>query len=167
MPKHVLLFLIVFSVSLAAQQKDDWSKFNYLIGEWRGEGSGNPGMGEGSFSFNFDLGKNILVRKNHTIFPATENRPASVHDDLLIIYKNMKGEADKAIYFDNEKHTINYSVAASDDKLIFTSEKIAGVPVFRLTYSPLGTDKVNIKFEMSQDGQKFMTYLEGNALKIK
>jgi hypothetical protein len=47
------------------------------------------------------------------------------------------------------------------------SEKIPNVPIFRLTYTLLEDQKVNIKFEMSQDGEKFMTYLEGKSVKVK
>ena len=48
-----------------------------------------------------------------------------------------------------------------------TSEKIPNVPVFRLSYMWLDTGSVNIKFEMSQDGQTFTTYTEGKCTKIK
>ena len=48
---------------------DNWT---WLMGEWKGEGSGQPGQGEGTFSFSYDLNKNIIVRKSHSVFPATE-----------------------------------------------------------------------------------------------
>jgi len=38
------------------------SKWSALVGEWAGEGSGNPGSGSGTSSFQFDLQKQVLVR---------------------------------------------------------------------------------------------------------
>lgn len=41
-----------------------------------------------------------------------------------------------------------------------------GAPIFRLTYSLLGNGTINTKFEMSQDGEKFMVYIEGKSKKL-
>ena len=108
-----------------------------------------------------------MVRKSHSEYPATANKPKVIHDDLMIIYLGDTGIASKAIYFDNEGHTINYSITYSDKSIAFTSDKIPNVPVFRLTYSLLDDATVNTKFEMSQDGEKFMTYIEGKSRKVK
>jgi len=78
-------------------------------------------------------------------------------DDLMIVYPDYKGSPAKAIYFDNEGHTINYSITYGDNSIAFTSDKIPNVPIFRLTYTLLETEIVNTKFEMSQDGEKFST----------
>lgn len=143
-------------------------KFNYLIGSWKGEGSGKPGEGEGYFSFQFDLGNKILIRKNHTEFPASQNRPATIHDDLLIVYPSDREGNQKAIYFDNEGHVINYSISFSNENdIVFTSEKTPNMPVFRLTYSKLDSKSVNVIFEMSNDGVKFMKYVEGKSKKVE
>jgi hypothetical protein len=149
------------------QQKDEFEKWNWLMGEWVGEGSGQPGSGGGGFSFTQELDKKILVRKAHTEFPAAAGRPASVHDDLMVVYLDYRSQPTKAIYFDNEGHTINYSISYSDRSIILISEKIPNVPIFRLTYTFINDQSVNTKFEMSQDGEKFMTYIEGKSLKKK
>lgn len=149
------------------QNNDSWDKFNYLIGNWHGEGSGTPGEGEGYFSFDFDLDKNILIRKSHSVYPASANSPEVIHNDLVVIYLNYTGIADKAIYFDNEGHIINYSIKlANENDLVFVSDKIPNVPTFRLTYTKGDALTVHIKFEMSQDGENFFTYLEGKSKKI-
>ena len=151
--------------SAFAQQPASWEKWTWLIGEFQGEGSGQPGQGGGTFSFAFDLDKNIIVRKSHSEYPATNNKPLIVHNDLMIVYPDYTGNPSKAIYFDNENHTINYSITYQDKDIILTSNKIANVPVFRLTYTLLNDGLVNTKFEMSQDGEKFMTYIEGKSKK--
>ena len=163
----VTIALIGFIATSFGQKKSSWDKWNWLTGEWAGEGSGQPGQGGGTFSFKPDLDQNILVRKSHSEYPATANKPKVIHDDLMIIYLDDTGIASKAIYFDNEGHTINYSITYSDKSIAFTSDKIPNVPVFRLTYSLLDDATVNTKFEMSQDGEKFMTYIEGKSRKVK
>ena len=59
-----------------------------------------------------------------------------VHEDLLIVYPAPSGPGFRAIYFDNEGHTIPYRVAMSPTgpSLVFESEGVAGEPRFRLSY---------------------------------
>src|SRR6266498_188885 len=83
------------------QQNPTWDNWNWLMGEWKGEGGEQPGQGGGTFSFKLDLDKKIIVRKSHSEYPATENKPEIIHDDLMIVYLDFAGKASKAIYFDN------------------------------------------------------------------
>ncbi len=161
------IFILLFSSIAFAQQTGSWNKWVWLIGEWQGEGDGNPSHGSGGFTLKPDLNEKILVRKAHSEYPATANKPATIHDDLMIIYPDYSGSSSKAIYFDNEGHTINYSISYSDSSIIMTSEKNQNMPVFRLTYRLLSDNNVNTKFEMSQDGITFSTYVEGKSKKIK
>jgi len=55
----------------------------------------------------------------------------------------------------------------ADNSITLVSNKVPGVPVFRLTYTLLDEETVNTAFEMSQDGKKFMTYIEGKSKKQK
>ncbi|MFY9151543.1 MAG: hypothetical protein WAO52_06005 [Prolixibacteraceae bacterium] len=136
------------------------------MGEWKGEGSGQPGQGVGTFSFQTDLDGKILVRKSHSEFQANGNRPAAIHDDLMIVSPDFTGNPTKAVYFDNEGHTINYTITYAENTVVLLSEKIPNVPVFRLSYFLLEDQTVNTKFELSQDGEKFMTYIEGKSKKV-
>lgn len=94
------MLLPAFQMLIAQQSNVKWEKWNSLIGYWEGEGNGQPGKGGGSFSFQTDLNSNILVRKGHTEFPAAKDQPASVHDDLMVIYPDNTGVATRAIYFE-------------------------------------------------------------------
>jgi hypothetical protein len=144
-----------------------WSKWKLLIGTWEGEGNGKPGQGSGYFTFNLDLDSNLLVRKNHSEYPAMNGKPAFSHDDLLIVYPDTSGTPVKAIYFDNEGHIINYLISYSDSAIILTSIKETKSYRFRLSYRLEDPKKVKIKFEMAapENTEKFSTYLEGTAIK--
>ena len=163
----VTIVLFGFFTTCFGQQSANWEKWNWLTGEWVGVGTGQPGQGGGYFTFYTELNKNILVRKGHTEFPAADNNPAVIHDDLMIVYPDQAGIPSKAMYFDNEGHTINYLLTYSENSIILTSEKAENAPVFRLTYTLLDKETVNTKFEMSRDGVTFMTYIEGKSKKTK
>lgn len=165
--KYFLITLILFGFLNPGygQLHTNWEKWNWLIGEWRGEGSGEPGQGEGTFNFKPDLDNKILVRRSHTQFPLSANQQGMIHNDLMIIYPDDSGNPVKAIYFDNEGHTINYSITYNDRSIILTSDKIPKVPIFRLSYQLLPNKMVNTKFEISHDGVQFKTYLEGKSIK--
>ena len=163
----LIIALFGFLSNCYGRQDSTWVKWNWLVGEWVGEGSGEPGSGGGTFSFKPDLDKKILVRNSHSEYPATEKTPKVIHEDLMIVYPDYSGNPSKAIYFDNEGHTINYTVTYSDKSIVLTSEKIPHVPVFRLSYSLLENGMVNTKFEISKDGEKFSTYIEGKSSRSK
>jgi hypothetical protein len=169
MKLKLILVLGFFSIMTNgfSQPNNTWSKWSWLIGEWKGQGNGAPGQGSGTFSFYTDLNNKILVRKAHSEYPANGNKPAIIHEDLLFVYLDDAENPSKAIYFDNEGHTINYTITYSDKTIVLLSDKTANAPVFRLTYSQLDDRLINTKFEMSRDGEKFMTYIEGKSTKVK
>jgi hypothetical protein len=155
--------LLGFFCICLGQQKPVWDKWDRLIGDWLGEGGGIPGQGGGIFSFKLDLDGKILVRKSHSEYPAAADKPRVIHNDLMIVYPDFSGNPAKAIYFDNEGHTINYAIAYADKTIVLTSEKNPPMPVFRLTYTLLDDETVNTEFAMSKDGEKFTIYIEGKS----
>jgi hypothetical protein len=159
--------LLIFSSNCFAQQNSGWDQWTRLIGSWKGEGSGEPGQGGGTFSFAQDLDKKIIIRKSHSEYPATKDKPKIVHDDLMVVYLDVTGKPSKAIYFDNEGHTINYSITYLEKKIVLISDKVPNVPVFRLTYTLPDPLSINTKFEIAQDGATFTTYIEGKSKKVQ
>lgn len=162
-----VIFLLLMTFYCQSQTQEKWHNFEWLIGEWKGEGSGQPGTGGGAFTFSYDLDKNIIVRRSHSEYDSGDKKSKVIHDDLMIIYPGSEEKSFKAIYFDNEKHVIEYSVSfnASDNSVILTSNRNANAPVFRLTYTPTGNGKVDTRFEMSPDGVNFNIYIEGISRK--
>ena len=151
-----------FVALLAAQQaKDDaWASLQFLVGEWAGAGNGQPGQGGGNCSFQPDLQRRILVRKSYAEYPATNQRPAFRHDDLMIVYPETGGL--RAEYFDNEGHVIHYALRVAADSAEFLSDAAVGAPRYRLTYVKAGPDALSMKFEVAPPGKpdSFQTYLD-------
>jgi hypothetical protein len=163
-----VLFLGAASL-LAQQNKTDsrWAPLGFLIGDWVGEGSGTPGQGTGGFSFLPDQDGRILVRKNHADYPASKDNPASSHTDLMIVYQESGETKLRAIYFDDEGHTIHYVVEPLPDgnSVQFLSEASASQPRYRLTYRKTADDRVAIQFEIAPPGKPdgFSTYIDATA----
>jgi thioredoxin-related protein/uncharacterized protein YciI len=168
----IIFAVLLIPGMLTAQQTStppNWDAWNFLMGEWKGEGGGDPGQGTGTFSFTPDLDYTIITRKNHTVYPAAKDRPAFTHDDLMTVYQI--GGATKAIYFDNEGHTINYTVEFSNDSnsIIFLSDPTTSTPRFRLTYTKVEVGTVRITFDIAPPGkpEDFSQYLEGIARRTR
>jgi hypothetical protein len=152
-----------------AQPADPWNDFRFLLGKWEGVGKGAPGTGGGTFSFELALDGNVLIRHSHSEYPASKDRPATIHDDLMLVYRD--GDATKALYVDNEKHVIHYDVivSASPRTITFTSPADPSAPRFRFIYRVIDADTVNNRFEMAPPGKPdaFALYIEGDAKRVK
>lgn len=173
------IVFVIFSMSLvsfwmsysAAQETrpaDSFDQLQYLTGDWIGEGGGNsPGQGTGGFSFALDLQGKIMVRRNYADYPATGDKPASRHDDLMIIYRETPASPLKAVYFDSEGHVIDYSVEISSDsgRIVFVTDAGSPGPRFRLSYIKSDENNVGIKFEMAPPDrpEEFSAYIDASA----
>lgn len=164
---RVWLVLAVTSICFSQQtpSANPWFDWSFLLGEWNlGQGGGVPGQATaGYFSLIPDLSGQILVRKNHAEYASANGKPAVVHDDLMIVYR--EAGTTKALYADSENHIIHYNVGLSLDKkrITFSSERAAGQPQYRLTYENLGQDAVNVVFEIAPPDKpgQFSKYVEG------
>jgi len=159
-----ILFMTA-AARLSSQQPvkvPDWSPWQFLLGEWIGEGGGEPGREAGGSTFAPELQNTILVRKNLAEYPATADRPAMRHDDLMIIYQE-KGST-LAAYFDNEGHVIRYAASVSPDGTTWTflSEALTGEPRFRLIYTKETENTVRLDFDIAPPGkpEAFSSYIQ-------
>lgn len=138
---------------------------SYLIGNWTGEESGNPGAGKGYFSFKYSLDSNVVIRESHVEFPQSSERPAFRHDDMLMLYRESSNTYNRAIYFDNEQHVLHYTIKIAEDNksIVFNGVQTAGEPVFRLTYKVVDENRVYVSFEFAPPDkpEEFKIYLEG------
>ncbi len=150
---------------------DPWAPYRFLIGTWTGEGQGQPGNTTGTATFKLDLAGRILVRTSRTSVPARGRQPAYTHEDLLVVYRDAPGQPMRAIYWDNEDHTIEYDVTASPDgkAVTFVSTASAAAPRFRLVYTRLDASRVDVKFEMAPPGSPdaFKVYTQGVTRKVQ
>jgi len=144
----------------------DWSSLKFLEGTWVGEGTAETGQsGSGSCSFEPGLQGKVLLRKNHSEYPAANGRPTIMHDDVMIIYQDKGRHQLRAFYTDNEGNIINYTVRASEDgkSAVFLGDSEPGARRYRLTYVLAKPDHMTITFEMAppETPDKFQKFIEG------
>jgi hypothetical protein len=168
----VALTLIPF-LSLQAQPSksaNEWKDFDFLFGEWTWVGGGKPGQGQGVSTFQPELDGTVLVRKTHLDYPATKERAAFGHDDLIYVYHDPPDNSLRAIFFDGEGHVIRYAVTVAPDgkSIEFLSDAAPGGTRCRMTYAQAGADSVTEKFEIAPPGKPndFATYVEFTAKKV-
>lgn len=112
--------------------------------------------------------RSVLVRKSHSEYPASQGRPAIVHDELMVVYSE-RGHT-RAVYFDNEGHVINYTPSFSPDgrTLTLVSDLASNTPTFRLTYVSTESDVLKINFEIAPPGTStFKSYVGGVVHRTK
>ena len=157
------LGIAVFLLCAVLARAEDWGPLQFLIGEWIGEGGGQPGQtSAGAFSLSPDLEGTVLVRRSFAEYPATAGRPASRHTDLTVVYRDTSKQL-RATYWDSEGHVIQYSVRAAANSAVLTSDGSRDATRYRLTYTAAGKDQVKIKFEIADAGKDFAVYLEASA----
>ena len=141
---------------------DPLDPLTFLLGTWEaGANTGAHGSGTGGTTFARSLQGHVVVRTNHADYPASSERPATSHDDLMVIYAGAGG-ALEADYYDNEGHKIHYAVSAPDaGHLVFLGDVPTAGPRFRLTYARRDDKIVDGEFEMAAPGHPdaFQKYL--------
>ena len=135
----------------------------FLIGTWEaGTQAGSAkAASTGTYSFHLELKGHVLARRSSN---ANCKAPADFdceHGDLLYIYRDASATPLKAIYFDNEGHTIHYEVSTTQpNTVVFVSNEKDPGPQYRLSYELKGA-RMSGKFEMKLPGQAdFTSYLE-------
>jgi hypothetical protein len=165
----LLILLMACSAAWAQQKAGAWDGWQFLKGKWVGEGSSELGEGSGYFSFEPDLQNKAWVRRNHSEYPATKDRPKSVHEDLMIVYVDEGAGQTRAFYYDTEGHVINYTARFSSDRnrLTFLSDTQAGAPRYRLTYvrSSPGHMTVTLEIARPEKPDEFQKIVEGKVRK--
>jgi hypothetical protein len=136
--------------------------FAFLIGEWPASGTGQPGAGTGTATFTRGVQDKVIVRASYADYPAAAGKPASRHDDLMVIYAAPGGGA-RADYYDSEGHVIHYVVqSTAPGQAVFLSDAAAGGgPRFRLAYTLASPGVLKGEFAIAPPGtpETFKPYL--------
>ncbi len=119
------------------------------------------------FTFEADLKDKVLIRKNHAEYPATKERAAVTHEDLMIVYVDAAAKQLRGFYTDSEGNTINYLITVSSDGKTFTfasDPKDIG-PRYRLTYVLTKPDQIALTFEIAPPDKpdQFRKFLDGRV----
>ena len=160
--KSIAALALLLALQRAAAQADAFAPLAFLLGEWQAVET--PAGESGAFAFRLAVQDHVIIRTNEAVYAATADRPASRHDDLMVIFS--ENGSLKADYFDNEGHVIRYAVRAPSPGVVsFVSDPTPGEPRYRLTYRGAAGGTVAGSFEVAPPGspEAFTTYLSWKA----
>ena len=160
-----VLFVIALTAAPRADTPAALAPLQFLLGEW--EGLGDQAGATGGFTFAPGLQGHVILRTNYSNTPASAGRPASRHDDVMVIY--VEAAQVRAEYFDSEGHVIRYTAETRPGEVVFVSEINAAEPRYRLTYTRASATTLNGTFEVAPPGRPgaFARYLSWTARTIK
>jgi len=163
---RAMFLACALAVSAHAQTRTDLSALTFLLGDW--DAIGLPAGESGAFNFSLAVQDRIIVRTNYAKNPARDGKPATRHDDLMVIF--VEGNEVKADYFDSEQHVIHYVVQPRGPKdVVFVSEPRAGEPRYRLSYVLAANGQLKGSFEIApaEAPDAFKPMLAWTARKLK
>jgi len=150
-----------------AAEPPELKPFGFLVGEWVASGSGQPGASSGIAVFARGLQDQVILRNSYAEYPPADGRPASRHDDLMVIY-GVSGVGARADYYDNEGHVIRYILTSpAPGQAVFLSEANDGGPRFRLSYTLEANGVLKGEFAVAPPGAQrpFRPYLTWESRK--
>ncbi len=166
MKQLALLLLLIPAISFGQQKRDSiWAPVNYFVGEWKGEGGGDPGMGVYQRSYKSVLNATAIEVRNMSKYPPTEKHPkGEVHED----YGNIIYDKARKTFLLRQLHAEGFandyvleSISPDKKTLIFTSEAIINIPKgwkARETYRILGVNEFEETFELAAPDKEFAVY---------
>jgi hypothetical protein len=144
---------------------DPWEAVRFLIGEWTGTASGQPGTGTTSRSYQLVLADRYLHERNTSTYPAKDGGGGShVHEHWGFFSFDREANALRLRQFHQEGFVNSYllSAAASGPaKLVFESEGFENFDDSwraRETYEVVSRDEFVEVFELAPPGKPFEVY---------
>ncbi len=175
-PSFLLFLLVLPQVSLGqtAKQADVWQPFAFMIGEWKGQGGGEPGMGNYERSYRFIYNKNFIEARNKSVYPPSKENPkGEVHEDLGYISYDKARKTYVLRQFHIEGFFNQYrleSMAPDGSKFVFVSEAIENIGAgwrARETYEKTSADEFTETFDLAPPGQDFSVYSKVVLKRVK
>jgi hypothetical protein len=158
----VVCAFVLQAAVICSAQPDPFSGLRFLVGEWQAVDT--PAGESGAFTFKLAVQDHVLIRTNEADYATAKERPASRHDDLLVIY--VENGSLRGDYFDSEGHVIRYAVQPRGQNAVaFVSDANPREPRYRLTYSAESDGVLSGSFEIASPGSPddFKPYLSWKA----
>ena len=171
------LFLFLLPALLFAQmtKKDStWLPLKPFLGQWVGEGGGEPGKGTYERSYQFILNKNFIEIKNKSTYQPTDKNPkGEVHEDIGYFSYDKSIQKFKLRQFHIEGFVNEFvldSISADKKTIVFVTVAIENIPNgFRAkeTYHLISENEIEEIFELAEPGKEFQVYSRVKLIRKK
>ncbi|MEK7264162.1 MAG: heme-binding beta-barrel domain-containing protein [Bacteroidota bacterium] len=167
MKKLILLAVFLPALLFAQTSKKDslWLPLQSFIGNWAGEGGGEPGIGAYERSYQFFFDKNFIAIKNKSTYSPTDKNPkGEVHEDIgyFSYDKNLKKFKLRQFHLEGFVTEFTLENISPDGKtLVFTTGTIENIPAgwrAKETYQLLNENEMEETFELAEPQKEFELY---------
>jgi hypothetical protein len=177
MMKLLVTFLLLFAAAVGAAEQavpDRWQPLRFMLGQWKGEASGEPGKGSVERTYELVLGGNFIEERNTSRYEATApGRKPEVHHHRGFFSYDKARKSLMLRHFHEEGfinlYTLN-SEKSSATKLVFESvsfENFSNEWKARETYEVISADEFIETFELAGPGKDFAVYSRNQFTRAK
>lgn len=164
-----LLLLLLISPTLVVGQmtkkESTWLPLLPFIGQWTGEGGGEPGKGTYERCYQFILNKNFIEIKNKSTYPPTDKNPkGEVHEDIGYFSYDKTLKKFKLRQFHIESFVNEFvldSISPDKKTLVFVTVSIENIQkgyMAKETYRLLNENEIEETFEIAEPDKHFEVY---------
>ena len=169
MKKGIAGFFLLIGLANQAQapemKPDPWAPIRFMVGEWQGTSSGEPGIGSVARHYEFILKGRFLHERNTSTYPPQEkNKAGEVHEHWSFFSYDKKRKTLVFRQLHQESFVLTYSLnstLSSPTKLVFESEQLENINSSwkaRETYEILSDNEFTEVFEVAQTDKPFEVY---------
>lgn len=148
-----------------APKADPLAPLRFLIGEWQGVASGQPGEGTALRSYETILKDRFIQERNTSTYPPqARNKAGEMHEHQSLFSYDGARKAILFRQFHQEGFVITYALNPSlstTSRLVFDSEQVENVPRTwraRETYDLVSADEFTETFELAQGDKPYAVY---------
>jgi hypothetical protein len=178
----LILLLGTFSFSVAQDKEKDaievppkarFEPFAYLIGQWQGQGSGQPGVSSVTHTYEYILDSAFVRFETESIYKPQEKNPkGEVHRSLGVIGYDETSRKFIAYIFHNESFVEEDTIGFSADSTEFyiLSSRLVNIPEgwrSKLTFRKTSSDTHEQIFELAPPGKEFKHFVTNRMEKIR
>lgn len=165
---------VIFSVALgAAEPVADLKELQWLIGDWRGLGEGEPGRSASERHAELALDGHFVSVQGRSVYPKQDRNPnGEVHGEIDLWSYDRSRKTLVLRQFDTLGFVGTYvldKAASSANKWVLVAESLENVPQgwrARYTYTLKAPNEYHEMLELDADGKGFTPYLSNRFLKV-
>jgi len=172
-----ILLLAVLPLAGRAQApkpESIWQPFQFFLGNWKGQGRGEPGQGEYERSYRLIFNDRFIeVRNKSSWLPTANNPKGEVHEDLGYLSYDKGRKTYVLRQFHIEGFVNQYrleSLSADGRRIVFISEAIENIAAgwrAKETYQLTGENELIETFELAPPNKDFEVYSAATLKRIK
>jgi hypothetical protein len=159
----VLCMALGICVAEDQTDADPYEPVGFLVGSWKGEGTGMGGISRVTHTYEYVIQDNFLHMRTRSEFQSKEKQdPVEVHEDWSFFSYDPDREKLILRQFLSERYVNTYVLNSIDDDgktMVFTtvSAEGAGGMGARITYRVLGPDRYELTLDLAPPGQEFFS----------